>query len=462
MAHAHSNGDAKSKAVARYVAGLSFDSLPAKVVEAIKYSVLDTIGSGLFGSTTEWGRIIGDFARAQPGPVAIWGKGGGNGFAHYAAMANATMAHGFELDDLHYGSRSHPGAVMTPIALAFAQAGAGLSGRDMLTALAAGYEVQGRVGIAQGVSSFNRGWHPTGTAGSAGAAAAAARLKKLSAEQTQHAIGIAATMPAGLMAAQFGAMVKRLYVGHASWAGMAGADLAAAGFTGVPDIFDAPYGGYFEALSDAFKPEALVDGLGEKFEAANIGVKFWPCVGTNQSLLDALAALMKKTPFTAADVARIAIRTTNYQKLHSGWEYNPTSIMAAQMSMQYCVAAFILEGKLFVDQFTPEKIVAPAALDLVGRTSVDADETLDRTPGFERYSEITVFLNDGRKLVEGRATAHGNFKDPASWDEVAGKFRDLANRVMPSGGAERVVELVANLEKVPDVTELADALRLPN
>ena len=459
MAHAASGRQDNSQALARYAAELQFEDLPGKVVEAIKMSVLDTLGSGLFGSTTPWGKIIRDFARAQPGNVPLWGAGSASSFSHYAALANATMAHGFELDDLHPGSRSHPGAVMTPLALAMLPSLGALPGKQMITALAAGYEVQGRVGLAQGVSSFNRGWHPTGTAGAAGAAAAAARLRKLNIEQTQHAIGIAASMPAGLMAAQFGAMVKRLYVGHATWAGMVGADLAAAGFTGVHDVFDAEYGGYLAAISDEARPELLIADLGKRFEAANIGVKFWPCVGTNQSLLDALAGVLRDHAFTAADVDRIDVRTTEYQKLHSGWDYKPTSVMAAQMSMQYCVAALIIEGRLFVDEFTPEKIVAPAAIELARRVKIVADGTLDKTPGFERYTEIRIHLKDGRVLEGSRAVAHGSPKDPADWDEVSAKFASLASRVLPADRVRRLIDLVADLETSPDVSGLTAAMQ---
>jgi len=308
MTQITSRADDNTRVLARFAAELQFEDVPPGVVRAIRASILDTIGSGLYGSTTPWGRIIGDFACRQPGPSVVWGRRAATASSHYAAMANATMAHGFELDDLHPGSRSHPGAVMTPIALALHPAIGSISGRSMIAALAVGYEIQGRVGLAQTVSSFNRGWHPTGTAGAFGAAAAA-RLQGLGPEQTQHALGIAGAMPAGLMAAQFGAMVKRLYVGHATWAGMVGADLAASGFTGVKDILDAEYGGYLEAVSDETRPDLLVHELGERFEAGNIGVKFWPCVGTNQVVLDAMAAILAATKFDADDVERIEIQS---------------------------------------------------------------------------------------------------------------------------------------------------------
>ncbi len=460
MAHSTTPSDDRTRALATYVADLEFAALPEKVVLAIKMSVLDTIGSGLFGSTTPWGEIIGRFAASQTGPAALWGKGAGTGSLHYVAMANATMAHGFELDDLHPPSRSHPGAVMTPIPLGLSQTGRAISGRDMLAALAAGYEIQGRVGMSQGVSSFNRGWHPTGTAGSFGAAAAAAKLMGLDAHRVQHALGTAGTMPAGLMAAQFGAMVKRLYVGHATWAGLVGAELASAGFTGVHDIFDAEYGGYFDAVSDESKPDLLTAGLGERFEAGNIGIKFYPCVGTNQSVLDAMNDILREHVFEASEVERIDIRTTAYQKLHSGWDYEPTSVMAAQMSMQYCLAALIIERRLFVEQFTPEKIVAPNAIALAKRITITADETLDKTPGHERYSEAVVRLRNGTVLKGARAISHGNPRDPADWSEGEQKFRALAARVASPTQIDQIVSLVSDLENLPDIAPLAAALRI--
>lgn len=446
-----------TRTLASFSAQLDFSDLPGRVVSTLKASVLDTIGSGLFGATTPWGRILTDASRVFAGPASIWGSPVKTSSLH-AALTNATTAHGFELDDLHPGSRSHPGAVMVPVVLALAQEGPAVTGREMLAALAAGYELQGRVGISQGVSSFNRGWHPTGTAGVFGAAAAAAKVQKLSAEQTHHALGIAGTMPAGLMAAQYGAMVKRLFVGHAAMVGILSADLAARGFTGIPDILDVDYGGYLKSLSDEADAAALIKGLGTDFESGKIGFKFYPCVGTNLSALDAMREILSKQVLRASDIQRVEIRTSQYQKLHSGWEYKPTSVMAAQMSMQYCLAVMIVDGSVFLDQFDESRIGDPELLALASRIEVIADDAIEAMPGAQRQSDVTVYLNNGQTFHASRTVARGNPRDPANWEDIVEKFDNLANRVVPRNKAESIRHFIEGLEEQPDVAELAGLL----
>src|SRR5262249_44773124 len=153
----------------------------------------------------------------------------------------------FEIDDAHVTSSLHPGAVTLPACLAVGEASRG-SGAELLTALAAGYEVGLRVGICAGVSHSTSGYHVTGTVGALGAAAAAARLLKLSPLQSSHALGIGATQAGGLYAARTGAMTKRFHAGRASQSGVLAAYLAEQGFTGSLDVLEAPFGGFMSTL----------------------------------------------------------------------------------------------------------------------------------------------------------------------------------------------------------------------
>ena len=203
----------------QWTSGLELDSIPSDVLAHLKLCVLDSIGCGLFGAKQPWGRIAGDVATSfsRGGVASLFARADKVSPAD-AALANGTAIHGFEIDDAHVTSSLHPGAVTLPASLAVAQA-RNASGAEMLTALAAGYEVGLRVGICAGVSHSTSGYHVTGTVGALGAAAAAARLLKLSAEQSAHALGIGATQAAGLYAARTGAMTKRFHTGRASQSG---------------------------------------------------------------------------------------------------------------------------------------------------------------------------------------------------------------------------------------------------
>ena len=169
-----------------------------------------------------------------------------------------------------------------------------------MTAAVAGYEIGPRVGMCMGQEHIVQGWHSGATVGVFSAAAGAAAALKLSADQTVHALGIAGTQAAGLMAAQFGAMVKRMHAGRSAQSGLYAALLASRGFTGIVDVFENPYGGFcttFSRSTDRFNRDELTKGLGEHFETLRISLKLYSCVSTNHTALDAIRNMQARRPF---------------------------------------------------------------------------------------------------------------------------------------------------------------------
>src|SRR3954465_16006445 len=296
--------------MAEFIAGLRYESIPAEVRERLKLVILDAIGCALYGAELEWCRILRDtlLATDQSKTNAVWGTGERLSAPH-AALVNGTQVQSFELDDVHRAGVLHVGAVVLPALVAVAEQGE-MSGKEFLTAAAAGYEIGPRVGLCMGPEHIGQGWHSGATVGVFAAAAAAARGLQLSEEQTVHALGIAGTQSAGLMAAQFGAMVKRMHAGRSSQSGLYGALLAQNGFTGIADVFEAPYGGFcttFSRSTDRFKLDELSAGLGERFETMRISLKFYSCVGSNHTTLDAIRDIQRRRPFTPAEVDKIVV-----------------------------------------------------------------------------------------------------------------------------------------------------------
>src|SRR3984957_18527505 len=204
----------------------------------------------------------------QTKACAVWGTDRRLSAPH-AALVNGTLVQSFELDDVHRAGVLHVGAVTLPALFAVVDMRPGMSGRDFLRAAVAGYEIGPRVGLCMGPEHIAQGWHSGATVGVFSAAAGAAAGLKLSRDQTVHALGIAGTQAAGLMAAQYGAMVKRMHAGRASQSGLYGALLAENGFTGIPDVFESEYGGFcttFSRSNDRFNLPELTSGLGERFE----------------------------------------------------------------------------------------------------------------------------------------------------------------------------------------------------
>ena len=278
MAEAATVQNPYTRRIAEFVSGLRYENIPAKVRERLKLLILDSLGCAIYGAHLQWCRILRDTLEQldETRATSIWGTDRRLSSPH-AALVNGTQVQSFELDDVHREGVLHVGAVTLPALIAVAQTHAQLSGRDVITAAVAGYEIGPRVGLCMGPQHIGQGWHSGATVGVFSAAAAAARGLALDTEKTLHALGIAGTQSCGLMAAQYAAMVKRMHAGRAAQSGLYAALLAERGFTGIVDVFEAPYGGFcttFSRSPDRFDLTALTAGLGERYETMRVSLKF--------------------------------------------------------------------------------------------------------------------------------------------------------------------------------------------
>src|SRR5262247_3009697 len=360
----HSSSDnIHTRRIADFVSRLRFEQIPEHVRERAKLLILDALGCGIYGAKLEWCRILqrtfGDLDASRT--TSIWGTAQKLSSTN-AALVNGTQVQGFELDDVHRDGVLHCGAVVLPAVIAVAESHAPMSGRDFLTAAIAGYEIGPRVGRCMGQENIGQGWHSGATVGVFSAAAGAARGLKLDVEKCVHALGIAGTQAAGLMAAQYGAMVKRMHAGRAGQSGLYGALLAEAGFTGIVDVFESPYGGFcttFSRSHDRFNLAELTAGLGERFETFGVALKFYSCVASNHTTLDAIRLIAARRPFGAEDVAKITVHGSQATVDHVGWPYKPQGLTSAQMNLPFCIATLLVEGDVFVDQFSDAAVTDP-------------------------------------------------------------------------------------------------------
>ena len=310
-----------TRRVAEFVSGLRYEAIPREVRERAKLLVLDSLGCALYGARLEWCRILQGTLQKLDSSTAcgVWGTAQRLSAPH-AALANGTQVQGFELDDVHREGVLHVGAVVLPALVAVAEL-RGLSGREFLTAAVAGYEVGPRVGLCMGQEHIGQGWHSGATLGVFSAGAGAARGLALDADRTVHALGIAGTQAAGLMAAQYGAMVKRMHAGRSSQSGLYGALLAEAGFTGIADVFESEYGGFcttFSRSRDRFRLAELTAGFGSVWQTLGVALKFYSCVGSNHTTLDALREMRSERAFGANDVKRITVHASQVTVDHAG------------------------------------------------------------------------------------------------------------------------------------------------
>lgn len=444
--------------LAQFVADLEYETIPRPVVEHMKLCLLDSLGCGLFGSTLPWGNILAGYAIDRSGPceATLWGRGE-KVPVEAAVLVNGTCVHGFELDDLHPRSILHPGAVTIPVVLALAEARGKLSGKDALVAMIAGYEVGVRVGMAIESQQLRRGFHPTGTLGPFAAAAAAAKVIQLPVNQVIHSLGIAGSQGAGLMAAQYSSMVKRMHAGRAAQSGVYGAVLAERGFTGITNIVEAEYGGFGSTYADKPRLDVVVKCLGDEFETLNVGFKPYCCCGSNHTSLDAIKYLFNKHTVNKNDIESVRIFTTKATKLHVGWPYQPDSITSAQMNLYYCIAVFLCDGEFTVDQFNADRLADPRILAWINRIEVIHDPQLDALGVKGRHAvRMEIKLKGGERLSADVKHAWGSAHHPMSVSEVKDKFMFLAGKVFPG---QRVNELLQEIENVASLSNVTDWLK---
>jgi 2-methylcitrate dehydratase PrpD len=381
-----------------------------------------------------------------------------------AVLIGATAGHGFEMDDIHAAAHLHAGSLALPTALALADTLPAVSGRQLIAAIAAGYEVGLRVGLAATGRLFMRGHHFQGACGPFVAAATAANLMRLAPEPARHAIGIAGSFGAGLMAAQEGAMSKRLHCGRAAQAGVTSAQLAARGFTGIPNVLEAPYGGFLSTYSGEPELSYLTDGLGQSWEILSVGFKPYATAASVQSVLFAIDRLMAENALIANDIREVVIHCSTMAHRHCAWPYEPQGVTAAQMNLYFTSAMMILDRNAMQEQFREDRLADQAALAIIAKIKIEVDPKYDVGGDATRHcARVEIITTDGRSLVREVLERPGSPGNPLPPQQLRRKFETLAGAVLPQDRIARIIDTVQALEDsdARALTDLATLDRTP-
>ncbi|NBH07220.1 MmgE/PrpD family protein, partial [Amycolatopsis sp. SID8362] len=388
-----------------------------------------------------------------------------------AALLNGTLAHSLDFDDTHLPSVLHPSASVVPAALAVAES-RGATGAQLLDAIGVGVEITVRLGMAGydeelGNSVFfERGLHATAICGALGAAAAAAMLSDVDEAGIADALGIAASMGSGLLEAnRTGGTVKRVHCGWAAHAAVTAAGMARHGITGPPTVLEGRFGLLQAFCGDQSDVDAIVDGLGERWELPGIFFKPYPCNHFTHAGIDAARRLRARGVDPAEIVelelgAPTAVLRTIAEPREA--KIRPQSGYHAAFSGPYTVAAGLLGGGglgVFHDDFTDEAAADPARLALAAKVRCVPDARCDEIFPHQFPAVLRARLRDGSELEERVDANRGGPQNPLSADELATKFRLNASRVLPEEVSERITKLTYGLAELADITELTGLLR---
>lgn len=459
MTTQQSNQTAATK-LASFVANLTYDELPNNVIHAAVRSLVDTLGAAIGGVGSEEAKML--YAAAPllgPGKEStLWGTNRRSS-APTAALVNGTVAHVLEMDD--FGGCDHSGAIVVPTVLALAEANPAITGRDLIVAIVAGYDIARRpMEALGGYSSHNEeGWHSTGTCGTFGAAAAAGKILGLNVDQLTSAIGLAGSFTGGLWAfIDDGAMSKRYHVGRAAESGATAALLSREGFTGPSRIFEAEWGGFLNTYSrEGGSVQTLTEGLGEDFRILKSGIKpYASCRGVH-SAIDSLKSLQSEFAFDQADISTITVHIDPFGMGMVGGRQTH-SLLSTQMSLPYGLAVTLSQRDASIRQYTEEKrqdSQIRKALELI-----EMNPTTEMSKDEEPVVEVR--LKDGRTMSRRVEVALGAPGNPVSDEDLDAKFTSLASMTLDT---DRVASLLALLRRAPEIGnlfELWQLLRVPD
>jgi 2-methylcitrate dehydratase PrpD len=454
-----------TETLATWVSELSLDDIPAVVIERAKHLLLDGLGCALIGAQLPWSRTATDAVLAIDGrgDTVVIGTGR-TASPPAAAVLNGTFVQGFELDDFHPIAPVHSCSLVIPALLSTASSLPNVSGADTLLAAVVGFEVGPRVGYTlHGAQMLDRGWHSGSVFGTHSAAMTSGKLLGLAPAQLEDALGLAATQSAGLMAAQYEAMSKRMHHGLAARNGFYAAGLASHGYTGIKRVFEREYGGFLSVFGEGHHPDAalLTGQLGERWETNTIMVKSYAAMGGLHGAIDAARRLRPSVDPKRITHIDITVGTTIYK--HGWWTAErPLTPIGAQMHLGYATAAALLDGNVLPEQFAAARLDADDIWHLVEHTEVHLDETRDRAPVTERFStDLAVTTDDGTVHRVRIDQPHGAPTDPITNDELVAKFHSLADRVTTRDRATAVEQSVLGLDRLDDIRNLVDLLAAP-
>jgi 2-methylcitrate dehydratase PrpD len=449
-----------TRELARYAVNLRYRDIPPDVISRAKDCLLDIITVALYGSTKPWSQSVVQFVKGLglSGRSTVFGERW-CAPTHLAALANGTMAHAFELDNVRQpGAGVHPGATAFLPALAVAEAQRA-GGKAFLTAFVAACEVMSRIGVAAGNSLEKRGFHAPGLTGTFGAAVAAGRLLGLDENGMVHALGIAGSYSGGLMEfsrCQEGAMIKRLHLGKAAEGGVTAASLARRGFAGPESVLEGEFG-FCRAFSDDPNLSRLTYRLGREFESLNICIKRNACHINAHAPIEALEKLSQQNGFDPRDVREIAVGGIEKLVTHHAI-YQPKDLMAAQYSIPFCVALSLYYDPRDPESFSEKRLSEEKIRTAMRKVRLRVDPEIEKK-GWDRAARVTLSLKDGSHpsalVVHFRGTPH----NPMSQAELEEKARHLTRGLLSQRKLVRLIEAVRNIDKLDEISKLSRIVR---
>lgn len=442
--------------LAKFVSSLSYESIPPKAMETVKIAVRDCLGVALAGSREEDAKICAEIARQENAKeeTSVIGQRFKTS-ALNAALANGTAAHALDFDH-SFTLMGQPTAPIIPAIFALGES-LGASGRRMIEAYVAGYEVTAKL-VYSLRDSTHDGWHAPSTLGSFGAAAGCGKLLGLSAAQVEMALGITASMAGGVVA-NFGTMTKPLHVGLGARNGVLAAKLARGGYTANAKAIESGFGFYQVLHRDAPIDEQPIEEIGRSFSLLSDGlrIKPYPCGGLTHQVIDAVLEFRAKHGLSPEMIEAVDVDVVKHTFDRIVFRVPQTGIQG-KFCMPYLVSRAISDGRIGLDIFTDEAVRDQKILKLAERVQMRLDTNLKKIDPAGRPCRVTVRLKNGQSYTREAQHAKGGPEFPMTEAELEAKFFDCAKEAMPVDRAQQALDYVARLETLDNIRPLCERL----
>lgn len=431
---------------------LSFSDLSPSQVGKLKLYFLDWLGSAIAGKGQPPVEIILELVHEMKGnPEATVIADQSRSGCLWAALANGASSHVVEMDDLHRESILHPATAIIPAVFALAEREKS-SGKEMLAAVAVGYEAAIRVAVGVGPSHY-RFWHTTATCGTFGAAAGAARLLNLNEDQTVFAFGSAGTQAGGLW--EFltnNAMSKQLHPGKAAFNGLLSALLAQKGFTGAGKILEGEKG-FFKATSTDFSADRCLAKLGEEFFFERNSIKYHASCGHTHSAIDAVLQATHGEILDPEEIEEVSLSV--YQgSLDLLGNVEPTTPYLAKFNLPFCVASALRYAHAGLEDFSLERLRDPEMMRMMQKIRIAADPTLSAMYPRKWPAKVDIVKRSGERLTGSVDFPKGDPENPLSEAEIVGKFKMLTKGLITEARADTLCRRVLAIDELKDVSSL--------
>lgn len=446
----------QTRCLAAYLCGMDVSKFSDHTVDITKMCIEDFIGVSIAGSAKKESGIWKEYysGKLTAPQASTFQPGFTKVTVEQAAALNAVFGHVMDMDDVHNASITHLAVITVPTAFALGQQ-LGKSGKEIIEAVAAGYEAGARIGEAINPSSYKY-WHTTGVVGAFAAGVTAAKLLGLDEEQMVNCLGSAGTQAAGLW--EFlasGSMSKVLHTANANLCGLRSAELAKLGFTGAPTILEGDRA-FVNALAPEPDLDSLTKGFGQGYRIEENSFKPYACCRHTHSANYCIEKILSAHALDPEEIVSITDDTysTAVQTTNNPYPENP---YAAKFSLQFCIAAAIVLKDLSDRTFTVENINNPAVRALMEKIKVKVNKELDdefKQDPNQWSHRLTICLKNGETITEQVDYPIGDFKNPFDWEMADRKFRLLTEDMIGGEGVTRLLDKLHNLETIQDINEI--------